>query len=302
MRCLKSLDGFYRHTQISYKRKLLVHAQITLAILLHGSESQTYAKAQLQRLNTIHYKALRKIFAIKSSFYHRDLSPTDEQCCNEYLLKLAYEHMPKLQPPSQNIQSARIAYLGHLLRHDAQLENYFCVNTAHNYIQLPQRRVVAPRTHWAEIAMTEAYFRQQYLLQQRVPSRVCEHSHEFYTQPSRQVIAHSRSQWFGNTDTLRTLQPIAQDQSQWRQLVHPRSFFERSLLARQGYCQAARRSRLGLAFRLREKESERPTGSGSARSDGSRALTTNHPYRPSLVVRSYLVWELLEGNSGRRLF
>eukprot|EP00439_Symbiodinium_sp_Y106_P040996 s5501_g5.t1 len=33
------------------------------------------------------------------------------------------------------------------------------------------------------------------------------------------------------------------------------------------------------------------TASGSARSDGSRALTTNHPYGPSLVVRNYLVWD-----------
>ena len=33
------------------------------------------------------------------------------------------------------------------------------------------------------------------------------------------------------------------------------------------------------------------TGSGSARSDGSRALTTNHPCGPSLVVRSYQVWD-----------
>ena len=34
-----------------------------------------------------------------------------------------------------------------------------------------------------------------------------------------------------------------------------------------------------------------PTGSGSARSDGLSALTTNHPYGPSLVVGSYLVWD-----------
>ena len=49
-----------------------------------------------------------------------------------------------------------------------------------------------------------------------------------------------------------------------------------------------------------------PTGSGNGRSDGSRALTTNHPYGPSLVVRSYLVWDaIIDGNSGRsgrRLF
>ena len=35
----------------------------------------------------------------------------------------------------------------------------------------------------------------------------------------------------------------------------------------------------------------RRTGSGSARSDGLSALTTNHPYGPSLVVGSYLVWD-----------
>ena len=34
-----------------------------------------------------------------------------------------------------------------------------------------------------------------------------------------------------------------------------------------------------------------PTGSGSARSDGLCALTTNHPYGPSLVVGRYLVWD-----------
>ena len=124
IRCLKSLDAFYRHTHISHERKLLVHAQITLAILFCGSESQTYTKSQLQRLNTIHYKALRKIFSIKNSFYHRVLSPTEEQCSNEYLLKLAYEHMPQLQPPSQNIQSSRLASLCQLLRHVAQLESF----------------------------------------------------------------------------------------------------------------------------------------------------------------------------------
>ena len=129
-RCLKSLDAFYRHSQISYKRKVLVHAQITLAILLFGSESQTYTQTQMQKLNTIHYKALRKIFSVKSSYYHRVLSPDNADCSNEYLLKLAYEHMPQLQPPSQSIQSSRLAYLGHLLRHESQLENYFCFNTA----------------------------------------------------------------------------------------------------------------------------------------------------------------------------
>ena len=59
--------------------------------------------------------------------------------------------------------------------------------------------------------MTEAYLRHQYLLQQRAPPRVYEHSHDFYMQPSRQVIAQSHSQWFGTTDIVRALQPISRD-------------------------------------------------------------------------------------------
>ena len=82
-RCLKSLDAFYRHSQISYKHKLLVHAQITLAILLFGTESQTYTHSQMQKLNTIHYKALRKIFSVQSSYYHRVLSQDNAECSNE---------------------------------------------------------------------------------------------------------------------------------------------------------------------------------------------------------------------------
>ena len=222
-RCLKSLDAFYRHSQISYKRKLLVHAQITLAILLFASESLTYTQSQMQRLNTItiHYKALRKIFSVQSSYYHRVLSPDNAECSNEYLLKLAYEHMPQLQPPSQSIQSSRLAYLGHLLRHESQLENYFCFNTAQNYIHFPQRRVGAPRIHWTEQVMTEAYLRYQYLLQQQAPPRVYDHSHPFYSLPTCQTIANTHSDWFGNTTLYRTLQPISHDRSNGGSLCIP---------------------------------------------------------------------------------
>ena len=45
-----------------------------------------------------------------------------------------------------------------------------------------------------------------------------------------------------------------------------------------------------------------PTGSGSARSDGLCALTTNHPYGPSLVVGSYLVWDATRRELWETLF
>ena len=58
LRCFKALDPFYRNGSISVARKLLVHAQITLAILLYGSDSQVYSRDHIARLNLLHYKNL----------------------------------------------------------------------------------------------------------------------------------------------------------------------------------------------------------------------------------------------------
>ena len=99
----KALTPFYRHSDISVRRKLLVHAQIVLAILLYGSESQTYTPTQLTKLNSIHFKVLRQIFGVKTSFYHRVLEPSEELCSNEYLMTLVKEHVPYLMVPSQKL-------------------------------------------------------------------------------------------------------------------------------------------------------------------------------------------------------
>ena len=171
LRCFRALDPFYRNSSISVARKLLVHSQITLAILLYGSESQVYTRDQTARLNLLHYKTLRQIFNIRSSFYHRVLTPTEEQCSNEYLMKLAYEHVPNIRTPSQTIQSSRIAYLGHILRHEESIESMIIFNSTHAYRQISSRRPGAPRTHWAELTMSEAYLRLQYQQQNPRPPR-----------------------------------------------------------------------------------------------------------------------------------
>ena len=122
LRCFRTFDPFFRNNSISASRKLLVHCQITLAILLYGSESQAYSRDHIVRRNLLHYKTLRQIFHAKNSFFHKVLTPSEEECSNVYLMRLAYEHSPLLRTPSQHIQSSRIAYLGHLLRHSDTLE------------------------------------------------------------------------------------------------------------------------------------------------------------------------------------
>ena len=170
----RTLDPFFRNNSISVSRKLLVHSQITLAILLYGSESQVYSRDHIVRRNLLHYKTLRQIFHVKSSFFHKVLTPSEEKCSNAYLMRLAYEHSPLSRTPSQHIQSSSIAYLGHLLRHSDTLEARITFNSAHGYRQLATRRPGAPRIHWAELSMSEAYNRHQYLTSHPVPPRIHE--------------------------------------------------------------------------------------------------------------------------------
>ena len=222
LRCFRALDPFYRNSSISVARKLLVHSQITLAILLYGSESQVYTRDQTARLNLLHYKTLRQIFNIRSSFYHRVLTPTEEQCSNEYLMKLAYEHVPNIRTPSQTIQSSRIAYLGHILRHEESIESMTIFNSTHAYRQISSRRPGAPRTHWAELTMSEAYLRLQYQQQNPRPQRTYEVDHPFYKYLHGSDIHAAHSAQLNNTPIFRTLSPIAYDRLQWKRLVFPR--------------------------------------------------------------------------------
>ena len=45
---------------------------------------KTYTPAQLQRFNALHFKVLRHIFGVKSSYYHRVLAPSSDSCSNAF--------------------------------------------------------------------------------------------------------------------------------------------------------------------------------------------------------------------------
>ena len=104
----KTVDPFFRHPLISQRFKLRVYTQIVQSILLHGSESQIYSPAQITKIDSLHYKALRQFFQIKSLCYHRVLSPADSPCSNEFLLSLAYPVLPWCIPSSMRISDSRI--------------------------------------------------------------------------------------------------------------------------------------------------------------------------------------------------
>ena len=68
--------------------------------MMYAMDSVLLTSPQIRKLDTVHYKSLRRIFKIKSSYYHRVLDPTDAQCSNQYLASLAFSSR-RVQSPSQ---------------------------------------------------------------------------------------------------------------------------------------------------------------------------------------------------------
>ena len=172
----------------SQKFKLRVYTQVVQSILLHRSESQVYSPAQISKIDSLHYKALRQIFQIKSTFYHRVLQPTDSPCSNEYLLSLAYPILPSCIPSSIRILDSRIKYLGHIFRHPTSSDFLVCFNNSRsfNYSTL---------------------------------------SYSFYTHftivESKQFSSTSMKQWYNTTNIIyiQILLPLAENREQWKTIT-----------------------------------------------------------------------------------
>ena len=83
--------------------------------------STLLSPAQIQKMNTVHFKFLRRIFKIKASSYHHVLDPSSAACSNEYLAGLAVSTR-RVPTPSQLYSQQRLQLLGHLCRHVDTLE------------------------------------------------------------------------------------------------------------------------------------------------------------------------------------
>ena len=117
----KPLKNLLGHKSLPPSWKLTVYRSVIQSILMYAMESAQLSSSQLTRINHVHFKAVRKIFGVKSSFYRRVLNPTTAECSNEYLSGLAYDTL-RVVCPSQIYSQNRLALLGHLFRREDCLE------------------------------------------------------------------------------------------------------------------------------------------------------------------------------------
>ena len=129
---------------------------LPIIIMMYAMDSVLLTSPQIRELDTVHYKSLRRIFKIKSSYYHRVLDPTDAQCSNQYLASLAYASR-RVQSPSHLYSQQRLQLFGHIHRHPESIENKSTYMSSHAYrhIRAPNRPG-RPKIHWAESCMAQA--------------------------------------------------------------------------------------------------------------------------------------------------
>ena len=189
---------------------------------MYAMDSAFLSPPQLTRLNALHFKCLRRVFKIKSSYYHRVLSPSDAECSNEYLSGLAFSSKRVLSP-SQIYSRDRLRLLGHILRHTDSIEfnATFMPSGAYRFIQGPNR-VGRPRLHWSESCMTEASNRIDFLASDSAPHHTDIHNEYFRIPTSQEVLSvHSTHSvvWIDNTLLYRKVRSNALDRAAWNKVL-----------------------------------------------------------------------------------
>ena len=223
MEASKKLSPLMKHGLLPPNWKLLVYRSVVQSILMYAMDSLLLTPAQLTKMDSIHYKCLRRIFKIKSSYYHRVINPSSSPCSNQYLAELAFSSR-RVISPSQIYSQNRLNLLGHLYRHPDSLETQatFMPSAAYRHTR-GANRVGRPKPHWAESCLVEASRRINFLRSDNPPP----HSsldHEFYAIPRaadiRQAHASHSLVWMDNTPLYRQVFGVARDRASWVPVVN----------------------------------------------------------------------------------
>ena len=219
----KKLKPLMTHSSLPPSWKLTVYRSVVQAILLYSVESLQLTASQLTHLDSIHYKQLRRIFKIKSSFYHRVINPTEAKCSNLYLHQLAFR-CKHVQPPSQVYSQNRLKFFGHLLRHPNSCESVSTFQSSMAYRRTyGPNRAGRPKLHWSEACFTEAYDRIQHLASDSAPSHA-DMEHSFFSIPTLDHVRRSHCSrnlvHLDNTLLYRAVHVQAHDKERWSRIIH----------------------------------------------------------------------------------
>ena len=121
-------------------------------------------KTHLNRLDSFYFRVMRQCLGLRSSFYHKVVADTGQECSNQFIQKTLIDSKYKTLTPSQTIQNRSLKCFGHILRHPEELSSKVVLTQMGSLRQLSStNRKGAPRMHWSEITATKAIKRLDYL-------------------------------------------------------------------------------------------------------------------------------------------
>ena len=111
---------------------------------------------------------LRRVFKVKSSYYHRVIERSMAECSNEFFAGLAYRSK-RVMTPSQIYSHDKLRLFGHMLRHPESLEFHSAFMPSGYISTSGPNRTGRPRLRWTESCMVESSSRIDYVLSDSPP-------------------------------------------------------------------------------------------------------------------------------------
>ena len=220
----KLLAPFFKNKSLPNDWKVLVYRQVIQSIVLYASESTTMTQAFMNKMDALHFRVLRQIFGYKSTYYHRVLQPTATPASNEWIHSEMHRLAIKAPTLTQLASQRRQKLFGHMFRHPESPEYQACFNNIGMFRRISNSkfRVGAPRIHWPEMAMVEAYSRIQQLGTGYHPHWK-DYGHAYFKTPDKTAIYNalgtSVHSFYDSTTLLRIVRPAALDRNFWKTVV-----------------------------------------------------------------------------------
>jgi hypothetical protein len=219
----KLLRPFFKLKTIPLKWRLSVYNQILGSIMNYALDSLSIDQTGLNRLDAFHFKVLRRCLGVKSSFYHKVVAQTNNECSNYHLHKLVDRLNLTLCTPSQHTQDASLKLFGHIVRHPEELAHKILFGSCNQTRTLrSSNRIGKPRLHWLENMLTLS-LRRIDISEHGILPKVGLLFHPYFTKVTSQevsaVLGSSIYDRIDITSQYKKVSVAARNQS-WHKLTH----------------------------------------------------------------------------------
>jgi len=154
---MNSLAKFWAHSSLTKEWKIRVYKGTFIPMILYGMDTASLTAHNIQRLETFHHRALRRILGLKSTHYTKNIATnTNTTTISHADVRTLADNIPSI---AQLLSQSRMKLLGHILRSpNEDLMKSTCLDNVLKY-RTPKgkNRGGRPNLLWIDTAVREAW-------------------------------------------------------------------------------------------------------------------------------------------------